>query len=109
MKNAMTITFASLLTLISVAAIPAFALDTGGVQIRGDVTQQVTVRGDTSAVAKGDGAKVGLSVATVHGGSDIRGKVTQTVAARNITALAQGRNTKACLQMASIGDNPACK
>lgn len=109
MKKAMATTVASLLTLLSVAAIPAFALETGGVQIRGDVKQQANVRGDVTVAARGEGAKAGASLATVHGGTDIRGKVTQTASARNVTTVAQGKNAKACLEMASIGNNPACK
>ena len=48
MKKALTTTFASLLTLISVAAIPAFALEKGGVDIRGNVNQEVTARNVTA-------------------------------------------------------------
>jgi len=40
MKQAMTTAVASLLTLVSVAIIPAFAQDTGGVQFRDPVKQQ---------------------------------------------------------------------
>jgi len=108
MKKALTTTFASLLTLISVAAIPAFALEKGGVDIRGNVNQQVTAR-DVTATASGRNAKAGLSMATVHGGSQIRGNVTQKVAVRNVTSTASGRDAKSCLQLATVGDNPACK
>ena len=108
MKKALTTTFASLLTLISVAAIPAFALEKGGVDIRGNVNQEVTAR-NVTATANGRNAKAGLSMAAVHGGSEIRGNVRQKVAVRNATSTATGRDAKSCLQLATVGDNPACK
>ena len=110
MKNAMTKTLAIGLTFLSLAATSAFALQTGGVEIRGDVEQTATVGRDATVTADGVNAKAGQSLATVHGGSEVRGKVKQTVSVGgSATVLAKGQGAHACQALGTIGDNPACK
>lgn len=110
MYTTMMKTFAIGITVLSLAATSAFALQTGGVEIRGNVEQTATVGRDATVTADGVNAKAGQSLATVHGGSEIRGNVKQVVSVGgSATVLAKGQGAKACQSLGTIGDNPACK
>lgn len=43
------------------------------------------------------------------GGVQIKGNNKQTVTARTVTNVAAGAKTIACQEIATIGDNPACR
>jgi hypothetical protein len=110
MLTTLTKTLATGMTVLSFAATSAFALQTGGVEIRGDVDQTAPVGRDATVTAEGVDAKAGQSLATIHGGSEIQGKVQQTVSVGgSATVLAKGQGAKACQALGTIGDNPACK
>lgn len=88
--------------------VPAFAADKGGVEIKGNLTQEVKANSIIN-MGLGNGAKAGLSAASVHGGSTLGGNVKQKVKSNSIINMALGNFAKACTSLASVGDNPACK
>jgi hypothetical protein len=87
---------------------PALAFEPGGVQIKGNVEQNTTVRTAINA-AVGARSQAGQSLGVIHGGVEIGGNVKQTVTARTAINAAVGARSKACQEIGSIGDNPACK
>jgi hypothetical protein len=106
--KSMTKTLAVLILLVGVASTPALAAESGAVKIKGKVTQDVKADNFLN-VAAGVKAQAGLSAGSIHGGSQIGGDVKQTLKAKNVLNVAAGVKTKACTQLASIGDNPACR
>lgn len=102
-----TITSTALLTSWLLVS-PVLAFEAGGVQIKGNVEQNVTGRTVTN-FAGGTRAHAGQSIGAIHGGTEIGGSVKQNVTVRTATNFAGGTRSKACQEIGSIGDNPACK
>src|SRR5512143_4125708 len=98
----------SALATIAIGVTSAYAVDEGGVNIKGN-TNVIGVAKDVATVAIGKDNKAGTSVGAIHGGTEIKGNTNVIGVAKDVATVAIGKGNVACTEVGAIGDNPACK
>ncbi len=87
-----------------VAAAPALAQQSGGVQVRGNTNLNVNAENvNTMAIGQGNVAKT--NIGSIKGSKS--GSTNVTVDAKNVTNIVAGRGKKGCINIGSTPD-PEC-
>ncbi len=79
----------------------AAAQETGGVRIKGSVTNNVTVKG-ASNIAKGSDAKAYMSIGSIGAGVEVEGNLEMDVHADRVTNFANGATDTAVTSIGSV-------